>query len=172
MLGPSSYDSEGLIFNCVNFLLVELPIVFLAFVFLRVIFRLLSKFAISQVFRRFDFWVYFTLIIFEGNVQQFSFYITSELKAVFAFIFVNKLVKVFIVFFGFSLLLFSLSGYIIGFTFYRKLNRYFTDNNKNILQGNSFLILQTGFRNVILGVLHSTLREDSYEILMGSLILV
>jgi len=105
-------------------------------------------------------------------VQQFSFYLTAELRAVFAFVWANKLLKVFVFFFGFSLLLFSLSGYIIGFTFYRKLNRYFTDNNRNILRGNCFLILQSGFRNVVLGVIHSILRESTYGKLMGSLILV
>jgi hypothetical protein len=172
MIGPSLQGSEGLIANSANFLLVEFPIVLLAFVLLRALFRLLSKFAISQVFRRFDFWVYFTLILFEGNVQQFSFYLTAELKAVFAFVWANKLLKVFIFFFGFSLLLFSLSGYIVGFTFYRKLNRYFTDNNRNILRGNCLLILQSGFRNVVLGVIHSILRESTYGLLMGSLILV
>ena len=142
------------------------------FVILRAIFRALMRFKASQILRRFDFWVYFTLILFEGNVQQFSFYLTAELKAVFAFVWANKLLKVFIFFFGFSLLLFSLSGYIIGFTFYRKLNRYFTDNNRNVLRGNCLLILQSGFRNVVLGVIHSILRESTYGLLMGSLILV
>ena len=172
MLGPSSQNSEGLIANSINFVLVELPIVLLGFILLRWVFRLLRKFAISQILRRFDFWVYFTLILFEGNVQQFSFYLTAELKAVFAFVWTNKLVKVFIVFFGFSLLLFSICAYIVSLTFYRKLNRYFTDNNKNILQGNCFLILQSGFRNVILGVFHSILREGSYRLLMGILIFI
>ena len=107
--GPSQ-NSEGLVANCVNFLLVEMPIVLLAFVLLRLLFRVLSRFAISQALRRFDFWVYFVLIIFEGNVQQFSFYLTAEFRAVFAFAWGNKLVKAFVVLFGFALSIFSVCG--------------------------------------------------------------
>jgi hypothetical protein len=151
---------------------VEVPLVLMVFVLLRALFRVLSRFAVSQVLRKFDFWVYFVIILFEGNVQQFSFYLTAEMRAVFAFAWSHKLIKAFVVLFGFSLLLFSVCGYIISFTFYHKLNRYFSDNNKNNLSGNSFLILQNGLRNVILGVLHSMLRVIPYAFMMGALILV
>ena len=139
---------------------------------MKIIFKAISRFSISQILRRFDFWIYFAIIIFDGNVQQFSFYLTTELKTVFAFECGNKYVKVIIFFICYCLFIFSVCGYIIGLSFYKRLNRYFTDNNKNILHGNWFLILQTGIRNMMLGVTHSLFRNGQYSVLISSLLMI
>ena len=174
---PISQSTEGLSYlgffeNCSTFLFIEAPIVLLGFIMMKIIFRALSNFSISQIFRRFDFWIYFAIIVFDGNVQQFSFYLAPELKTVFAFEWLNKCCKVFIVFIGYCLLIFSVSGYIIGLSFYKKLNRYFTDNNKNILHGNWILILQNGIRNMMLGITHSLFRNSHYSVLINSLLVI
>jgi hypothetical protein len=165
-------NSLGFFSNCGSFIIIEVPIIFLLVILMKIIFNALRNYSISQIFRKFDFWFYFALIIFEGNVQQFSFYMTSELIVTFAFEWVNKFIKTFIIFFGFCLFLFSVCGYLIGLSFYSKLNRYFTDNNKNILRGNLLLLLQNSMRNLILGVVHSFFRNGNYMVLISILLSV
>lgn len=152
----------GLFTNCINFLLIEVIIIFFAFNISRMVFRVVSKFAISQILRKYDFWLYFLILIFEGNVQQFTFYLTAELRTIFAFEWINKIVKVFIISFGYSVFIFSMSGYLMGFIFYKKLNRYFIDNNRNNLHGNFLIIFQNGTRNILLGIIHSGFRNLGY----------
>ena len=144
----------------------------MGFIIFKKIFKWLSRFYVSQIFRRFDFLIYLAIIIFDGNVQQFSFYLAPELKTVFAFECANKFAKIFIIFVGYCLLVFSVCGYIIGLSFYMKLNRYFTDNNKNILFGNFALILQNGIRNMMLGTTHSLFRNGNYLVLISILLII
>ena len=165
-------DYLGFFENCCNFILVEVPIILLGFIILKLVFRALSNYSISQLFRIFDFWIYFAIILFDGNVQQFSFYLTPELKTVFAFELINKYVKVFIIFVGYCLFIFTVCGYVIGLSFYKKLNHYFTDNNKNILHGNWILILQNGIRNMMLGLTHSLFGNGDYSILISILLII
>jgi hypothetical protein len=61
------------------------------------------------------------------------------------------------------LVLLSFGGYFLGLFIYRRLNRTLTDNNKNDLRGNIFLLLQICVRNFILGSSHSFLRYLSKE---------
>jgi hypothetical protein len=58
----------------------------------------------------------------------------------------------------------------MGLFIYKKLNRNLTDNNRNDLRGNIFLLLQICVRNFILGCSHSFLRYLSKEAVMGTLI--
>lgn len=88
----------------------------------------------------------------------------------FSFDLSDKVIKVGVVFFGFIVLLYSCSIYLLGYGFYKKLNTYFSDNNKNCLAGCFLLLLQNGFKNMLLGEIQAVLRPLPYEIFIFALI--
>jgi hypothetical protein len=154
--------TESLLGNSQNFFVVAIPLGFLLFALCRTAFRLLYRYPLSKLFRKFDFWLFLPIVLFEGNIEQFSFFLTRDLVNVFAFSFSQKLIKVAVVFFGFVVVVFSCSVYLLSYIAYRRLNAYFMDNNKNSLIGIGILIFQNGLRNLLLGVLQALLRPLRY----------
>lgn len=84
----------------------------------------------------------------------------------------NKLLKTIILFFGFVLVAVSIGGFLVALSWYRKLNKYLVDNNKNHLGGVIFLLLQYGARNFLFGMLHSVLRPLPYQTMITILLMV
>jgi hypothetical protein len=119
--------------------------------------------------RKFDFWGYLLIIIFEGNVQQFAFYLTAEWRNTFFFSLGDRWLKAGVVWFGFLLVVVSVGGFLIAYGTYRKLNKYLVDNNRNNFKGNVYILLQNGLRNLLLGMLHSILRSLPYEAMLSIL---
>lgn len=154
--------SEAILINCTNFFLVAIPLIILSFIVFRIVFSLLFRYPVSQLFRKFDIWGCLFITLFDGNIQQFTFYSTSEWKNTFFFSVGDKCIKTFTVFFGFILVIISIGGFLVAFGLYGKLNKYLVDNNKNNLKGVFFILLQYGLRNFIFGILHSILRSLPY----------
>lgn len=65
-------------------------------------------------------------------------------------------------FFGFLVVLYSISMFFLSSIFYKRLSFYFNDNNRRSLLGVSFLVLQYGFKNMVIGVLQTMLRPLPY----------
>ena len=61
--------TESLLGNCQNFAFVGLPMIIVGFVLLRFAFRLLFAYPVSRLLRKFDFWLFALLLLFDGNVQ-------------------------------------------------------------------------------------------------------
>lgn len=139
-----------------------MPLIIIIFIVFRIVFRFLFHYPVSKIFRKFDIWGCLFIILFDGNIQQFAFYSTSEWKNIFFFSFGDKWTKVCIVCFGFILVAVSVGGFLIAFGMYGKLNRHLVDNNRNSLRGVYFLLLQNGLRNFLFGMLHSALRPLPY----------
>lgn len=135
----------------------------------RLLFRLTYQYPISQLLRKFDLWGYLPLLLFDGNIQQFAFYTTSEWQHIFFFEGSQKVIKLGSLLFGVMMVIGSTGGYLLTYGFYGKINRYLIDNNKNCLSGNAYILLQYGLRNLILGILHSVLRPLEYQTMLGIL---
>lgn len=163
--------SEAILVNCTNFFLIETPLLILVFIVGRIIFQFLFQYPISQLLRKFDIWGCLFVILFDGNIQQFAFYTTSEWKNTFFFLLGDKWAKIFTLYFGFSLVIVSVGGFLMAFAYYGKLNKYLVDNNRNNFAGVFFLMLQYGLRNLIFGMLHSILRPLPYLAMLKILIL-
>jgi len=158
-------------FNCNNFFLVTLPILVVVFIVFRILFKILFNYPISVIFRKFDFVAFLFLLLFDGNIQQFSFYMASEWLHLFHFNLAQKISKMIIILFGFLLIMLSVAFYFICYSTYKKLNRILMDNNRNRLSGVFFLTLQVFFRNFYLGFLNSFLRITNYYTMMTVLII-
>ena len=146
------------------------PITLVVFFALSLAFKLLFRFRVSQFLRKFDFVGFLFVLLFDGNVQQFAFFLGFEWREAFSISFSTKLLKSSIVFFGFAVVSLSVCGYFICYAFYRKLNKYIMENNKNCLSGIFFLLIQNGLRNLVLEMAHSLLRDKDYGMLLSTLL--
>ena len=103
---------------------------------MRAAYKCLIIYPISGVFRVFSLWGFLFLLNFDGNIQQFTFYLCAEIKNLSFINVFHKTLAICALLFGFIILILSFGGYLIGLLVYRKLNRSLTDNNKNSLRGN------------------------------------
>ena len=156
--------SQSLWGNCKGFFLISLPLTVLVFIVLRFAFKKGFNHKFSKLLRKFDFWGYLLLLLFEGNIQQFAFYLVFEWENVFFFDFSNKIMKTFAILFGFLVLMVSTGFFFMTYVVYKRLNRYFMDNNINQFKGQLMLILQFGLKNFCFGILHSSTRSLSYKL--------
>jgi len=136
-----------------------MPITVCGFIFLRFLFYSLFHFKISKLFRKFGLWGFLFIILFDGNIQQFSFYLNSDWKHLFFLQCGHKMLKVIVFLFGFTLIIVSVGGYFITLFLYNKANKYLMDNNMNKVSSASLLIFQNGIRNLLLGFVHYHLRS-------------
>jgi hypothetical protein len=79
-------------------------------------------------------------------------------------------VKTTVFLFGFILVVAAVGGAFVMLAAYGRLNRHLLENSRNTLRGNTFLLLQSGVRNLILGVLHSALRSLPYATMLSILL--
>ena len=60
--------------------------------------------------------------------------------------------------------------FLTTYSYYKELNSYLMDNNKNEIKGHVMLVVQFGIRNFYYGVFHYFTRYLEYRIGMGILI--
>jgi len=141
-----------------------------AFILFRLSFNILFNYPISILFRKFDFLAFLILLLFDGNIQQFTFYMTSEWQHLFYKNFAQKTIKIFIALFGWLMIMLSVAFFFMCYSSYKKLNRILMDNNRNRLSGVCFLTLQIFFKNFYLGFLHSFLRIINYRSMLITIV--
>lgn len=124
-----------------------------------------------MLLRKFDFWGYFIILVFEGNIQQFAFCLAAEWSHASNLAPWQRGVKTGVLLFGFVTVIAAFGGTFIMRALYGRLNRHITDNNRNHLRGTIVLLLQSGIRNFVLGILHSVLRPLPYEAMLSLLLI-
>ena len=120
----------GFFANNFEFFFYELPGILLIYVIFSLAFRLLFNYRISKYIRKYSFYGVLFLIIYEGNVEQFTYYFFSECRLLFSATFTHKMGRVFMLLFFFFLLVFSVSGLTWFWFHYRKLVKYFMEDCK------------------------------------------
>lgn len=91
---------------------------------------------------------------------------------IFAFQFPQKIIKTIVLIFCFVVVVYSVSMFFLSSLFYKKLSHYFNDNNKRSLIGESYLIIQYGFKNMIIGFSHALLRPLPFKMVVTILIIL
>ena len=148
---------------------MAVPTTLVFFLLFKLVFRLSLGCWWSVFFTKFDCFVFLFVLMFDGNVQQFAFHMTSEWTHIFYFTLPQKLLKVGVILFGFLLVFGSCSFYLMCFSFLGKTNDSLIDNNRNTAIGQGLLLAQVGLRNFLLGLLNSWLRFMEYRQMMGVL---
>lgn len=138
-----------------------MPGILLLYGLLSLVFRALFNHRVSRYFRKYSFYGILLLIVYEGSVEQFTFYFLEECKLFFSGTFSHKLANLFIVYFFFLTLFFSVGG-LIWFKFhYKSLVKYFTEEYKSITL--YLLTLETLEKSVfpfLFGAAHSLLLHN------------
>ena len=117
----------GFFANHLDFLYFQMPFVFVEVFVLYQLFKLLFDFKISVFLRKYSLFFCILLFLFEGNVQEFSFYLFSELKYFFSANFYHKIGNVVILLILYVIVMFSVCGLIWCKYHYRKLTKYFVE---------------------------------------------
>ena len=119
--------SDVVLFKVIfNFFIYTIPSNIILCLIFYWIFRALSKYKISILFRRYYFFTGTLLqILFEGNVAYFTFCCFNHLGQAFSFRFSDKLSLLFTIAFLFILLILSLTLYFFIGKLYQKQSSYF-----------------------------------------------
>ena len=120
----------GFFANNLDFFFYELPFIFLTYLLFSLLFRLLFNFRVSKYFRKYAFYGLFLLILYEGNVEQFAFFFFSECRNLFSANLSHKLANIFLIYFFFLTIAFSVGGLFFYFYNYRKLVKYFLEDSE------------------------------------------
>lgn len=107
-----------------------MPCIFLTYVVLFLLFRALFNHRISIYLRKYSFYGIFLLIVYEGNVESFTFFFFNECKNLFSANFYHKMANVFMIYFFFLLVVFSVGGLVFFYYHYRKMAKYFMEDCK------------------------------------------
>jgi hypothetical protein len=113
--------------NNLDFFYYQMPVLLLIYLLLSLTFRLLFNYRVSLLFRKYSFYGLLILIVYEGNMEQFSFYFFSECENLFSASLSHKLSNTFMLFFFFLAVVFAIGGLIWFKVYYRKLVKYFTE---------------------------------------------
>ncbi len=106
----------------------------------------------------------------EGNMQMLTFYVSSILKLNFFFRPIEKLEAVIVYGLLFSIILFAVGGYLLVYRSIKKLIKYFADNVNGSFQITIYLLIEFGFKNLCLGIIHSLFRKkEMLFVQLGSL---
>ena len=91
----------GFIANNLNYFVFQMPILMLIHFLFAMLFKLTSKYKVSILFRKYSFKALFLLLLFEGNIEQFTFYFIAEAQIFFSKNIFHKLINFSIVLFFF-----------------------------------------------------------------------
>lgn len=121
---------------------------------LNVTFKALFHRPISQLFRKFSLWAVLLIMMFDGNIEQMTFFTFSEFRLFFSKCFRHKLLNTLILFF-FFLLMFTVFGLLPWGKFhYKKKVKHLLDASKakpQLLWGTTF---DRGILCFIFGAVH------------------
>jgi hypothetical protein len=123
---------NGFFANNLDYLYFTLPSIIVIYLLLHLLFKVSSQFRISKLFRKYSFLGIFLVIVFEGNVEQFTFYFFQDCQNLFSATAVHKLGNVFMIFFFFATVAFSVGGLLWFRITYKKLVKYFIEEYKKV----------------------------------------
>jgi hypothetical protein len=101
------------------------------------------------------------VLVYEGNIEMFTFYFFSECRSFFSSCFGHKLANVFILYFFFLMLVFSFVGFFFFLCLYRRLAKYFLEESKKTNM--EAVVLESFERAVfplVFGCFHAVLIDD------------
>jgi len=117
----------GFFANHLDFIYFQVPFSFLLISTFYLAFHLLFTYRISIVLRKYSLLATVLFVLFEGNVEEFAFYLFSELKYFFSINFTHKIANVVILYILFLMIIFSVAGLMWLKFHYNKLVKYFVE---------------------------------------------
>ena len=163
-------NGESVLVSLLSFLSTNFILSLTLYTLFFVIFRALFAYKVSVIFRPYSFWPYFFFLLMEGNLQMLTFYLASILRLNFFFLPLQKAAAALAYALLFSVVLFAVGGYLLVYRSIKKLIKYFADNVNGSFQIAIYLLIEFGFKNLSLGLVHSLFRrKDQLFEQLGSL---
>ena len=134
-------------------------------------FNLTFHWKISKIFRKYSFFGILIIMVMEGNIEQFTFYLLGELTIFFSACFTHRIVNIFIVFFFYLVFTTGFAIFIFFKICYKKHLNKFIENSKANWVGMIGYTIDRGVICIIFGAAHQLLLSlPDYQILTLSLI--
>lgn len=144
--------------NNINLMVYSIPYFAVSLAIFYVLFRITFQYRVSRVFRRFTFaCIAFILLVCEGNIEQYSFYVFGELTTFFSLNLKHKMVNCFIAFFFFMVFSSSIGLYFWILGNRRRNIKNFIENSKHNLRSIFFYTFDKGLICIVLGAAHQLL---------------
>lgn len=140
-----------------NLFVYSIPISLFIYLIFLLAFRLSFRWKFSRIFRKYFFTGILLLMISEGNIQQFIFYILSELLLFYSGNLKHKMVNLFIIGFLFSIIFVTLACFFWFRAYYCRKVRYLIEQSKSSLIGIVCSSIDRGLICLIFGVAHRIL---------------
>lgn len=118
---------EGFWSNNFDFFYYQMPVLLIIYLCLTILFKMLFNYRLSLLFRKYSFYGLLLVIVYEGNMEQFSFYFFLEIQELFGLSIWHKVANAFLVLFFFVAVVFAVGGLIWFKVYYRRLVKYFTE---------------------------------------------
>ena len=149
---------------CWEFVEFNLIVVLLGFLLLRWGARLLRRWRIAQCLRPFRTAAYLTPLLLDGNLQYFFFLLFSQVRLGFSLSPRDKMLNVLNYLLYFIVLLASVVSCFFAFWTARRLSEYLLDNWRTRVRGLLAHSLTGAVRALVLGAVHSLLRESPFQL--------
>ena len=146
-----------------------MPLVFGIFIIFRFFFHLTSKYKISLLFREYDFNIFFTIMLMEGNLESFTYFIVYDCLQMGGKEHASKIIHFATIFIGFFFFVYVFAAFfLIQILLRSKSKHILTDFKINV---NSLLVatMQNGLLSFALGSIH-ILMENEYHQQLGLLL--
>lgn len=124
---------------------------------LQKIFYLLFNYEISKFLRSYSFWLILGELLIQNNIEFFTFVGFRAFQTSFAFSFVSKCMNAFSILFLFLVIFATFTSYVIYYTQYGKLARYFLINMYRFPSSYALMIVCYGIRPFLKGIIHAML---------------
>jgi hypothetical protein len=118
------------------------------------LFRITFSNKLSIVFRKYSFFSLIILMLFEGNIEQFSFCIMDEFLEFFSASFTHKGINVVIIVIFYFIVFFSTAFYLYCWYLHGKKMSYLTDNASLNFSGMIAYTFDRGIICLVLGSVH------------------
>lgn len=144
-----------------------IPIALIIFFILSILFRLTFSNKYSKILRKYSFFSLILLMLFEGNIEQFSFLITDELLEYFSACFRHKILNVGIVVIFYLIVFCSTAFYLYCWQIYKNKMSYLTDNVSIKMSGIMAYTFDRGMVCLLIGSTHRlTLLSGKKQLLL------
>ena len=145
--------------------------VFIIFFGLKCAFNLIKKYRISLLLREYSFNALLLVMLFQGNIQLFSYHFMFDSTKLISHTFQQKMMNLATILFFWLTIVYAFSGIFLIRYSYQKNTKHFLENYENSLKGVFTYFFQNGLINFLLGTAHLML-ENCYNAQLLTLLII
>ena len=111
---------DGFIANQADFFLYSIPSTIIIFLLLKIAYKITKKYPLKFMFQKFDLFGTFVIMLTEGNIEQFTFYLIGQMLSLFHFNYRNKMINCLMIWLLFIVIFAATCSFVVLMHKYRK----------------------------------------------------